>query len=193
MKFLWPHLLINSDCMTEKHGFISKSISFNQIPQFQTKIPQFLSESCVELRGFWCGTEGFLVLNWGIFGVELRGFWCGTERFWGLKRSCPFVWIFCVELRVVWNWGGPAVKRKLQEVVFSDKFSSFNWRFNNYINWETGPDLAEAGASILNGTLIFIALSDSINFLKWSLYYPQAIQFFRLALSWAKQSNISMQ
>ena len=26
----------------------------------------------VELRGFWCGTEG---------GVELRGFKCGTEGF----------------------------------------------------------------------------------------------------------------
>ena len=28
---------------------------------------------CVELRVFWCETEGF-------FCVELRGFWSGTER-----------------------------------------------------------------------------------------------------------------
>ena len=34
----------------------------------------------VELRGFWCGTEGVLVLNLGVLGVELRGFWCGAEH-----------------------------------------------------------------------------------------------------------------
>ena len=39
----------------------------------------------VELRGG--GTEGFLVWNWGVFGVELRGFRCWTEGF------------------LVWNWG----------------------------------------------------------------------------------------
>ena len=27
----------------------------------------------MELRGFWCGTEGVLVLNLGVLGVELRG------------------------------------------------------------------------------------------------------------------------
>ena len=35
---------------------------------------------CVELRGFWCGTErggteGFSVWNGGGFGVELKDFW----------------------------------------------------------------------------------------------------------------------
>ena len=48
----------------------------------------------VEMRGFWCGTEGgggfegFLVLNCGVlglnrgvFGVEPRGFRCGTAGF----------------------------------------------------------------------------------------------------------------
>ena len=29
------------------------------------------------------------MLNRGIFGVELRSFWCGSEGFWGLKRSGP--------------------------------------------------------------------------------------------------------
>ena len=86
----------------------------------------------VELRSFWCWTEGFLVWNWEVFGwnwgvcwtegflvlnrgvfgvelrgfwdgtegcVELRGFWCWTEGFRGLKRSGPFVWNWCVELR----------------------------------------------------------------------------------------------
>ena len=28
-----------------------------------------------------CGTEGFLVLNRGVFAVKVRGFWCGTEGF----------------------------------------------------------------------------------------------------------------
>ena len=51
----------------------------------------------VELRGFWCGTEGF-VLNWGVFGVELRDFW-GWK---GVVQK----WNWCVELRgSVWNWG----------------------------------------------------------------------------------------
>ena len=36
----------------------------------------------VELRGFWCGTEGG-------FGVELSGFRCGTEEFWVLKSCGP--------------------------------------------------------------------------------------------------------
>ena len=27
----------------------------------------------VELKGFWCDTEGEL---------EMKGFWCGTEGFW---------------------------------------------------------------------------------------------------------------
>ena len=45
----------------------------------------------MELRGFWCGTEGGEV-ELRVFGVELRGvelrtFWCGSER--------------CVELRSV--------------------------------------------------------------------------------------------
>ena len=46
----------------------------------------------VELRGFWCGTEGF-VLNWGVFGGELRDF--GAEK----------EWPFCVEL-MCWTEGG---------------------------------------------------------------------------------------
>ena len=35
-----------------------------------------------------CGTDGFLVMNRGVFGGELRAFWCGTEG--------------CVELRGFW-------------------------------------------------------------------------------------------
>ena len=29
---------------------------------------------CVELRGFWCGTEGFVLNSVRGFGVELRDF-----------------------------------------------------------------------------------------------------------------------
>ena len=59
-------------------------------PHFHTKYPSVQNQNplcsthtSVEMRGFWCGTEG---------RVELRGFW-------GLKRSGPFVWNWCVELR----------------------------------------------------------------------------------------------
>ena len=63
----------------------------------------------VELRDFWCwtegffvwnwelrGTEGFFLCNWGIFGLELRVFWWGTEGLlnWG---------VFGVELK---DFGG---------------------------------------------------------------------------------------
>ena len=41
-------------------------------PQFNTPLRQKIAEGCVELRGFWCGTEAY---------VEQRGFWCGTEGF----------------------------------------------------------------------------------------------------------------
>ena len=65
-------------------------------PQFETPLRQ---------------TEEFLVWNRGVLGVELRGvelrgFWCGIKEFsmwnWGvlgLKKSGPFVWNWCVELR----------------------------------------------------------------------------------------------
>ena len=40
--------------------------------------------------------------------VELRGFWCGTEGFWGLKKSGPFVWNWCVDLRGCGSDGDPS-------------------------------------------------------------------------------------
>ena len=44
-----------------------------------------------------CETEGF-----GIEGcVELRGFWCGTEKFLRAEKE----WSFCVEL-MCWTEGG---------------------------------------------------------------------------------------
>ena len=51
-----------------------KSLSSTLKPLRQRKalykrVLQFFSEGCVELRGFWCETEG----------VELRSFRCGTE------------------------------------------------------------------------------------------------------------------
>ena len=65
-------------------------------------------KGCVELKGFRCGAEGFLMWNWGVFGmelrsfgvemrgfdVEMRGFWSWTEGFRMLKSCGP-----CVELR----------------------------------------------------------------------------------------------
>ena len=84
---------------------------------------------CLELRGFLCGTEGFLMWNWGgwnwgVFGVELRGFWCGTEEFWGWKGVALLCGID------VLNWGGcgtegdpsyTVLKINCQEAKFSIK------------------------------------------------------------------------
>ena len=43
----------------------------------------------MELRGSWCGTEGFSVWNLGVFGMELRGVLNGE--------------VFDVELRDFWG------------------------------------------------------------------------------------------
>ena len=37
------------------------------------------TERYVELRGLWCGTEGFLVLNWGILSAENLWSWCVSD------------------------------------------------------------------------------------------------------------------
>ena len=116
--------------MTEKHGFISKSISINQIPQFHTKIPQFLSERCVELRGFWCGTErGWNLGVFGIeprgFGLELRGFRCGTGGFGGWKG----VALLC--RTDLLNWGGCGTEADSLKISAKsnhlNSYSFFNW------------------------------------------------------------------
>ena len=56
---------------------------------------------------FWYGTEGFLVLNWGVFGVELRGVlkWrvFGVElRDFGCWKGVALLW-----WTDVLNWGWP--------------------------------------------------------------------------------------
>ena len=93
------------------------TFSAPKIFQFTTRNPsvQHLNQ-CVELRGFWCGTEGC---------VEVKDCWCGTERYvelrgmlnwgffvwnWGilgLKRSGAFVSNWCVELRGCETEGTP--------------------------------------------------------------------------------------
>ena len=74
------------------------------------------------------------MLKRGVFGVQLRGIWCGTERFWWLKRSGPFVWIWCVELRVMWNWGGPDFRSEMRffQKIWSISFYS-RFFLNNFI------------------------------------------------------------
>ena len=63
------------------------------------------------------GVKLMSVVNWVVFGLELRGVWCGTEGF--VELMAFFVWNweileaekkwpFCVELICwtgVWNWG----------------------------------------------------------------------------------------
>ena len=100
-----PHLFSTRNLSVPHQKLLS---STPKLPHFNTpfsstpKLPQFQTQNPSELKGLlnWavCGTEGFLVWNWGIFGVEPRGFWWGTEGFW-LKKSGPFVWNECVEMR----------------------------------------------------------------------------------------------
>ena len=59
----------------------------------------FRTRESYKIRGPWGGW------NWGIFGVEMRGFWCGTEGLWDWK-GVVLVWNWCFELRgSVLNWG----------------------------------------------------------------------------------------
>ena len=115
-----------------KHSLSSTLSSVPQPPLFNIQLsstpPQFHTSSVSHLLSctLWrvSHTEEGVYLrrlwNWGIFSVELRGFRCGTEgcvdlrrlkcwseRFLGLKRSGPFLWNRCVELRGLWKWGGP--------------------------------------------------------------------------------------
>ena len=59
----------------------------------------------VELRGR-VELRGFFVWSWGVFDVELRGFWCWTDGFlmwnWGIFRA-EKVWSLCGT--DVLNWG----------------------------------------------------------------------------------------
>ena len=87
------------------------TFSAPKIPQFNK--PEKLSgrtERVSWTGGFWCGTEGFLVCNWGMCWTDGFMVWnwgvCWTEGFlvwkwgiWGLKRSGPFVLSWYVELR----------------------------------------------------------------------------------------------
>ena len=73
--------------------------------------------------------------NWGVCWTE--GFWCGTEVFWGLKGSGPFVWNWYVELREVWNWGGPDWPWYLilYQLPFENNFDKITsiWMFPNVV------------------------------------------------------------
>ena len=86
----------NTSVPHKKHSFSAptslsttpKSPQFHIPLSFTPKSPQFntvLSEGWVKLRGFKCGTEGFLVWNWGLFGVKLRDFggWKGVDLLCG--------------------------------------------------------------------------------------------------------------
>ena len=61
-----------------KAQFHTKNPSVPHIPHFHTKNPSVHHTPQTKT-----------VLNWGVFGVELRGYWCWTEGFWELKRCGP--------------------------------------------------------------------------------------------------------
>ena len=83
------------------HLFSTKNSSVPHTPPFN-RPSDFLSEGWLfELRDFKCGTEDGARTEggWTEGCVELWGFWRGTEGFWELKRTGPFVLNLCVELR----------------------------------------------------------------------------------------------
>ena len=119
----------NTDNLSSTHRFHTWTTRFQRPkpPQFllSLSLSSFLSEGCVELRGFKCGTDGC---------VELRGFRCWTEGFWGLKRSGPFVWNWCVELR------GTPCKIKIRSsldilLLLQPELSNFSLQLRVRISW----------------------------------------------------------
>ena len=74
--------------------------------QFNTPLSSTLITP--QTKNSWevCWTEGFLVWNWGVFGMELRFLWCWTEGFFGCLKGVVLMWNRCVEVRgSVQNWG----------------------------------------------------------------------------------------
>ena len=70
----------------------------------------------MELKGFRCGTEGFSVLNRGVFAVELRGFFRGTEGFYTIL---DITLNFKEELRTLFASGFPQdVKERELYILF---------------------------------------------------------------------------
>ena len=78
-----------SQFKTEIPQFNTKNPSVQHTPQFNTKTPSVQHQEPLSSTH----------LNWGVCGnkgcVELRGFWCGTEGVSGAVKE----WPFCVELR----------------------------------------------------------------------------------------------
>ena len=102
-------------CMEKKmiYGIIKRvhlgstppSVQHMSSKQYSFSAPKSLSSTP---KGFL--SDSFLVWNWGGC-VELRGFWCGTEGFSGLKR-CGL----CVEL-MCWTEGYSIKNDALLEMV----------------------------------------------------------------------------
>ena len=72
-------------------------------PQLAYKNLFFVSFLCWTEGCVWevFGVEKTDALNWVVFGVELRGFWCWTEGFGGWKGVTFLCWTDML------NWGGP--------------------------------------------------------------------------------------
>ena len=113
-----------------------KPLSSTQPPQFHTKTPQFHTKnSSVPLPSvphLKPKNLSVLVWNWGGC-VELRGFRCGTEGFLGWKGVVQ-KWNWCVELRgSVWNWGVLFIFEFRLEIEFSNFSWLFYLRFSIYV------------------------------------------------------------
>ena len=108
----WPNVF--SPKTPQFHTSLSSTIPSVQHPKslsLTPKTPQFHTLSA--RRGFRCWTEGFLVLNWGIFAAEKEWPFC-------VKSMCWTEGV-CVELRgSVWNWGVLAYIHEFRNLFFSN-------------------------------------------------------------------------
>ena len=95
-----PQFLTENRPVPHTNQFHTKNPSVQHNPQFNTKNSSV--QHTPKIINSWgvCGTEGVSVLNWGGFGVELIGYWCGNEGF------LVWYWGVCwIEGFLVWNWG----------------------------------------------------------------------------------------
>ena len=111
LSFKWSTPQFHTDPLSSTHRFHPRTTpfqnrkSFSSTPKKAIELVWNWGVFSVEVRGMW---------NWGVFGVklrglELRGFWCGTEGFlvlnWRFLRA-EKEWLFCVEL-MCWTEGVP--------------------------------------------------------------------------------------
>ena len=142
MKKSYPQF--HTDPLSSTHRFPTRTAQFhtrNPSVPHQKPLSSTHWTYGVELRGVWYwevfGVELRGVLNWGLFGIEPRGFRCGTEGFlvwnWGVCWAEGFS---------VWNWGISGAEKVwfmgefwnifFKLIKFSSLISGYYYQFAGY-------------------------------------------------------------